>query len=158
MPVSKQTQALIDKAVADAVAAASTGLVATASKPEQVANLRNTWRKSAQHGAEQVKRFLRLFILSSLPVVVSLFANGSDFDKKTLLALLVPVFETAYRQVFPAMGAKGADDAPGMTIVPEQVGAQTVDVPVDQAVVQVAVEPDVAAAAEVAAPYGDAAP
>lgn len=140
MAVSKNTQALIDKAVAEALAEAGKGLVVATSKPEQISNLRATWRKSAEHGAEQLARFGRLFVVSAVPALVSLIASGSDFDKKTLLALLVPVFETVYRQVFPALGAAKADAAPGVTIVPDQVGAQTVDVPVDNTVVQVAVD------------------
>lgn len=121
MAVSKATQALIDKAVAEAVSRAVAGTVATSSKPQHVKALRATWRKSEQHLTEQAFRFGRLFLASALPVVVSLVASGTHYDRKTLLALLVPVFETAYRQVFPALGAAKADDAPGMTIVPDQV-------------------------------------
>ena len=88
--------------------------------------LRATWRRSAQHDAEQIKRFVRLFVLSSVPAVTSLLMSGSShFDRKTLLALLVPIAETAYRQVFPALGAAAADAAPGVTIVPDQVGLTT---------------------------------
>lgn len=140
MAVSKNTQALIDKAVAEALAEAGKGLVVAQSKPEQITNLRATWRKSAEHGAEQLARFARLFVLSAIPVLVDFIVKGSGhFDWETLLFALVPVGETVYRQVFPALGAAKADSAPGVTIVPDQVGAQTVDVPVDNTTVQVAV-------------------
>ena len=101
-------------------------VVATASKPHAIDALRKTWRRSAEHFAEQVTRFVRLLVVSAIPVVVSAVSaatfSGSKFDPKTLLALLVPVFEVAYRQVFPALGAAAADAAPGVTIVPSQVG------------------------------------
>jgi len=143
MAVSKNTQALIDKAVAEALADAGKGLVVASSKPNQINNLRATWRTSAEHGAEQVKRFLRLTVVSAVPAIVSAIVAATtahtSFDWKTLLALIVPFAETAYRQVFPALGAAAADSAPGVTIVPDQVGAQTVDVAVDPATVQVAV-------------------
>lgn len=140
MAVSKNTQALIDKAVAEALAEAGKGLVVAQSKPEQISNLRATWRKTGEHAAEQLARFVRLFVLAGIPVVVDFLVKGSGhFDWETLLFALVPVGETVYRQVFPALGAAKADSAPGVTIVPDQVGAQTVDVAVDPAVVQVAV-------------------
>lgn len=100
------------------------------SKPEAIGALRSTWRKSGEHAAEQVKRFLRLFILSSIPALVSVLSSGSHFDRKTLLAILVPIGEAAYRQVFPALGAAAADSAPGVTIVPDQVGLDA-DVPAE---------------------------
>lgn len=110
-----------------------TAVVLVASKPHLQSALRDTWRKSGQHAAEQAKRFLRLFILSAIPALTSLYMSGTThFDKKTLLALLVPIAETAYRQVFPALGAKGVDEADGVTIVPDQVGAQAVDTSVDE--------------------------
>ena len=137
--------AQIQKAVDAAVAEARKGLVTAESKPDLVAHLRKSWRKSGQHVAEQAKRFLRLFVVSAIPALSSLLMSGSHFDRATLLALLVPVAETAYRQVFPALGAQAADDAPGVTIVPDQVGVPTVAVPVSAEV-------------DVALPEGDAAP
>lgn len=116
MTAKKFTQAEVDELLANAAAAA-----APQSKPHLVGALRSTWRKSGQHYREQVIRFVRLFVVSAIPVVTSAVMSGSHFDKKTLLALLVPVVETVYRQIFPALGAQAADDAPGVTIVPEQV-------------------------------------
>lgn len=140
MAVSKNTQALIDKAVAEALAEAQKGLVTAASKPDLVPNLRKTWRKTAEHGAEQLARFARLFVLSAIPVLVDFLVKGSGhFDWETLLFALVPVGETVYRQVFPALGANKVDSADGVTIVPSQVGAQTVDIPVNNAAVEVPV-------------------
>lgn len=160
MAVSKKTQALIDQAVADAIKATQAGLVAAQSKPELVKDLRATWRKDAVHVAEQVKRFLRLSVLAAMPTLLPLLMGG-HFDSKTLLAFLVPVLEVVYRQMFPALGAQQVDDAQGVTIVPSQVGAQTVDVAVDSAQVEVALPDDTSAgeAAAVAADVeGDAAP
>lgn len=95
--------------------------VSVESKPHLQAALRSTWRSSHTHTVEQIQRFLRLFVLSAIPALVSLLADGSDFDRKTLIAILVPIGEAAYRQVYPALGAKGVDEADGVTIVPEQV-------------------------------------
>lgn len=93
----------------------------TESKPLAIPALRATWRSSAEHLAEQLKRFVRLTVLSALPALSSvIFAQ--HFDAKTLLAFIVPIAEVAFRQVWPALGAAGADSAPGVTIVPEQVG------------------------------------
>lgn len=83
--------------------------------------LRTTWRRSTEHFAEQVKRFIRLTALAAAPSVVEL-VKGGRFDRVTLLAFLVPVLEVAWRQMFPALGAAAADAAPGVTIVPAQVG------------------------------------
>lgn len=83
--------------------------------------LRTTWRRSTEHFAEQVKRFLRLTLLAAAPSLIDLL-NGGQFDRKTLFAFVVPFAEAAYRQMFPALGAAAADVAPGVTIVPAQVG------------------------------------
>ena len=123
--VDAKIDAAVKAAVAQAVAAET--VAHTSSKPHLVSDLRGTWRKSSQHLEEQAVRFVRLFIVSAIPAVVALTTSGGDFDKKTLLALLVPVAETAYRQVFPALGASKADDAPGVTIVPAQLDSPSVD-------------------------------
>lgn len=93
----------------------------TESKPQAIGALRSTWRRSAEHFAEQLQRFVRLTLMAALPSLISVLASD-EFDTKMLLALIVPFAEVAYRQMFPAMGAAGADRAPGVTIVPEQVG------------------------------------
>lgn len=93
--------------------------------------LRTTWRRSTEHFAEQVKRFIRLTALAAAPSLVDLI-KGGRFDRVTLLAFLVPVFEVAWRQMFPALGAAAADAAPGVRIVPAQVGLAPVPAaPVD---------------------------
>lgn len=94
--------------------------VTITSKPEHVGALRSTWRSSAQHAAEQLKRFVRLTVLAALPSLVNLI-QGGHFDRRTLLAFILPFVEVAYRQVFPALGAAAADAAPGVTIVPAEV-------------------------------------
>lgn len=162
MAVGKPTaaqQALIDQAVQAALAEAQKGLVTAVSKPDMINNLRSTWRSSAEHGAEQVKRFLRLTVVAAIPAVVSAIVAATTahttFDWKTLLALIVPFAETAYRQVFPALGAAAVDSAPGVTIVPDQV-ASTDPAPADPTVAPVTPDPavpDVVPPAE-----GDAAP
>lgn len=91
------------------------------SKPENIKALRATWRRSGEHFIEQLKRFFRLAVLAALPSLLDLL-QGGKFDYKTLLAFIVPFLEVAYREVFPALGAAAADAAPGVTIVPEQVG------------------------------------
>jgi len=104
-------------------------LVATASKPDLQAQLRATWRKSGEHYAEQLKRFIRLTIIAAVPSLTNVIAGG-HFDWKTLLAFILPFAEVAWRQMFPAMGAASADSAPGVTIVPSQVGGGE-DVPAE---------------------------
>lgn len=101
--------------------------VQVASKPDLVLNLRATWRKSGEHLAEQVKRFVRLTALAAFPAVGDLIAGGK-FDYRTLYAFIVPFAEVAWRQVFPAMTADSVDSAPGVTIVPDEVApASTTD-------------------------------
>lgn len=94
---------------------------------DRVSALRSTWRKSAEHFAEQVWRFIRLTILAAIPSLASaLFSK--HFDWKTLLAFILPFAEVAFRQVWPALGAKRADEAPGtVTVVdgPDDVPVQT---------------------------------
>lgn len=122
---SAATQALIDKAVSAALSGAQEGMVHAESKPDLISGLRKTWRKSAEHGAEQLARFARLFVLSAIPVVVDLLMKGPEnFDWQTLLFALVPIGEAAYRQVYPALGAAKVDSADGVTIVPSQVVIQ----------------------------------
>lgn len=94
--------------------------VVVASKPDLQSALRSTWRKSAEHFAEQLKRFVRLTLLSAIPAASSAL-TGKQFDWKTLLTFILPFAEVAFRQVFPALGAAGADSAQGVTIVPSQV-------------------------------------
>lgn len=94
--------------------------VPASSKPELVDQLRATWRKSSEHLAEQVQRFIRLTIIAAIPSLSSLLAGG-HFDYKTLLAFILPFAEVAFRQVWPALGAKRADSADGVTIVPDEV-------------------------------------
>lgn len=137
---AQREQALIDAAVARALEEARRGLVTADSKPHLVGELRKTWRGSAEHAAEQVKRFLRLAVLAAAPSVIDLL-NGGKFDRKTLIAFIVPVAEAAYRQMFPALGAKSVDDAQGVTIVPSQVGAETLEIPVEGEVEVAAPDP-----------------
>jgi hypothetical protein len=82
--------------------------------------LRSTWRKSAEHVAEQFSRFLRLTVLAALPSLLDLI-KGGKFDTYTLFAFVLPFAEVAYRQVFPALGAAAVDAAPGAAIVPAEV-------------------------------------
>lgn len=100
----------------------TTPIVAVESKPQLQSALRATWRKDAVHVREQVQRFARLCVAAAMPTLLP-FLTGGHFNKVTLLAFIVPVAEVAYRQMYPALGAKGVDDAQGATIVPEQVGA-----------------------------------
>lgn len=105
-----------------AVTQAQAGLVVVASKPDLVKNLRATWRKSAEHLAEQLARFLRILALGlPVPLVDLLLRGSGKFDWPTLLIVIAPLAETAWRQVFPALGAAKVDSAPGATIVPSQV-------------------------------------
>lgn len=74
-------------------------------------------------------RFTRLLVLAALPSLIDLL-KGGKFDRATLFAFILPFAEVAYRQVFPALGAARADAAPGVTIVPAQVGLADVAPPV----------------------------
>jgi hypothetical protein len=157
-------QALIDAAVADATSQATQGLVVAASKPEHIKALTKTWRKSAEHLAAQIERFIILTVLAAIPSLSSLLLGGK-FDWHTLLAFIGPFAYTAYRQVVPQMSAASVDSAPGATIVPDQVGAPTIDAPLPpDATVQVDVTsavdaaPSADQAAAPPAPGGDAAP
>lgn len=90
-------------------------------KPTPVQALRATWRKTGEHAAEQGWRFLRLLVLASIvPVTDLIFAK--TFSATTLLAVVVPIGEGLFRQKYPALGAAAADSAPGVTIVPDQIG------------------------------------
>lgn len=102
----------------------TTPTVVVQSKPELQKALRATWRKDAVHVREQAVRFLRLCVAAAMPTLLPFITSGK-FNKVTLLAFIVPVAEVAYRQMFPALGAKAVDEAQGATIVPEQVGADT---------------------------------
>lgn len=124
--------------------------VAVQSKPHLQKALREAWRKDPVHIREQVQRFFRLAVAAAMPTLLPFLTTGK-FNKVTLLAFIVPVAETAYRQMYPALGAKGVDDAQGATIVPEQVGEPTEEVPAEEA----PVEADPATDALDTAPTGD---
>jgi len=107
---------------------------------DRVQALRKTWRKSAEHFAEQLYRFIRLALFASvIPVTdwfVQVVLRDHKFDWMTLLTAVVPVLETSYRQVYPALGAAKVDSAPGTvttvtTGVIEGDGLDAVPVPVN---------------------------
>jgi hypothetical protein len=166
MAVSKKTQALIDQAVNEAVAATKVGLVAAESKPDQIEALRKTWRATAEHKRAQVVRFFSTMAgVLAIQVGGDLMAHKDPFAAlhtgRDLLYFLGPVAYVAWRQMHPALTAAQVDAAPGVTIVPSQVGAQTVDVAVDNAQVEVTLPdetPDAVVADVAADVEGDAAP
>lgn len=146
---SAADQKLIDQAVAAALAQAQKGLVAAQSKPDLVAHLRKTWRGSAEHKAAQVKRFVYSLAGVVGLQLVSDAASGTDplthfTDAKTAWYYLLPFALVAWKQVHPSLSASEVDSAPGVTIVPDQVGAPTVDVPAPDATVQAPAEGDAA--------------
>ena len=104
--------------------------VAVRPKPEQVAALRSTWRTTTQHRIAQAWRFLRLYVFTFagqvlVQVVTTALAGGVDvtqLDRKALVALVIPAAEVVWRQKHPALTAAEADSAPGVTIVPDEVG------------------------------------
>lgn len=107
-------------------------LTVAQSKPDLQAQLRATWRKSREHYWEQAKRFVRIYLGVLMPQLLAL--GFGHLTRSALIALAAPAIEVAFRQWYPALGAKAADQADGVTIVPEQVGAVS-DVPaVDPAV------------------------
>lgn len=127
---SAATQKLIDEAVQTAVAQAGKGLVVAASKPQMVNDLRKTWRKSAEHKAAQAKRFVSILIgVFVLQVGGDIGAHKNPFaalhNGRDLLYYLAPFAFVAWRQYHPALTASQVDSAPGVTIVPEQVGTPT---------------------------------
>ncbi len=126
MPTSVATQKLIDQAVQDALAAALKNTVATASKPQHINDLRKTWRKSAEHKAAQIKRFvysLGAILAVQLVGDVQSHQNPLDHftDVKTTWYYLIPFVYLAWKQAHPSMSASEVDSAPGVTIVPDQV-------------------------------------
>lgn len=129
--------AAVQEAVEKAMADAQAGLVAAQQKPELVSHLTSTWRKSAEHMAAQIRRFFILTLLAAIPSLSDLLSGGR-FDMKTLFAFITPFAYVALRQVNPELGAAQVDSAPGVTIVPDQVGVPTAEVPVEDAEMQVA--------------------
>lgn len=85
-------------------------------------NLRAVWRKTGEHAAEQLARFVRLTVLAAVPSLLSL-VEGGKFDTRTLLAFIAPFAEVTYRQVFPALGAAKVVSAPGATVDPAPAAA-----------------------------------
>jgi hypothetical protein len=125
--LTKAQQDFVDGILAGVEQEAKAGLVVAASKPDLIKSLRATWRKSSEHVAEQLWRFVRLLSVASVIPIIDVIVRGSGhFDWVTLLMAIVPVFETTWRQVFPALGAAKVDSAPGVTIVPDQVQADQV--------------------------------
>lgn len=93
--------------------------VAVTSKPEHVPALRSTWRGTAEHYIAQGKRFLLVFLGAIVP---QLLTNGLDnLGIDTVRALAPAALLVAIRQVWPELGAKAVDTAPGATIVPAEV-------------------------------------
>jgi hypothetical protein len=104
--------------------------VAVTPKPEHVAALRSTWRKSAQQRLVQLWRFLRLtvsaFALQVAQQVITQLVSDSRIDvnhltRKAVLGILIGAVEVVWRQQHPALTAAAADSAPGVTIVPAEV-------------------------------------
>lgn len=93
--------------------------VAVASKPQHVAALRSTWRKTSEHYIAQAKRFLLVFLGAIVP---QLLTNGFDnIGIDSIRALAPAALLVAIRQMYPELGAAGLDSAPGATIVPTEV-------------------------------------
>lgn len=113
--------------VQQAVQEATKGLVQVVSKPGFVGSLRSTWRKSSQHVQAQLFRFLRLFGVTIVPQVLAQLATGRSITGHSLriflISVAVPTAEVVWRQLHPTMTASAADAAPGVTIVPAQVGS-----------------------------------
>lgn len=129
---ARSNQPAVDTTIADDIAA-SAPAVKVVSKPELVANLRSTWRKSAEHKAAQVKRFVSALAAVVLAQVLSDVAAGKTpfttvHDLRSAWFYLLPVVLVAWRQLHPALTATQVDSAPGATIVPAEVD------PVDPAI------------------------
>ena len=103
-----------------------------------VVALRSTWRSTAEHYKAQAFRFVRIFLGVAVSQALASLATGtsplSSFDRKAVVAFLVPIAEVTWRQLHPALTASEVDTAPGATIVPSEVGlpgpAPTADVTV----------------------------
>lgn len=124
--LTKAQQAAVDKTIAAALAEAKA--VQSASKPDLVNNLRATWRKSAEHKTAQIKRFAGALVAVVAAQLVADVSTGKNplahfTDTRTAWYFLLPFALVAWRQVHPALTASQVDAAPGVTIVPEQVGA-----------------------------------
>lgn len=126
--LTKSQQAAVDKTIAEGIAEARAQLVQAAAKPELVDNLRATWRKSAEHKAAQVKRFVAALVGVVVVQIIADVSAGKNpldhfTDAKTAWYYLLPFALVAWRQVHPSMTASQVDSAPGATIVPTQVAA-----------------------------------
>lgn len=123
-------RAAINAAIEVELAAAKKTLVSTNSKPQHISDLRKTWRKSAEHKAAQIKRFVSAMAAVLMANITGDLVAHKDplthfTDLRTAWYYLIPFAYVAWRQVHPAMTASQADSAPGVTIVPEQVGVPT---------------------------------
>lgn len=58
---------------------------------------------SANHGVEQISRFLRLFFFAFAP---QLIAISGHLGRSAILAAVVASAETAFRQLYPAWTAR----------------------------------------------------
>lgn len=101
-------------------------VVVVASKPEHVADLRRQWRKSAEHKAAQIKRFVyAMGAVVASNVMGDVMAHKDPLahftDTRTAWYYLIPFAYIAWKQVHPSMSASEADSAPGVTIVPDEV-------------------------------------
>lgn len=123
-------RAAINAAIEVELAAAKKTLVSTNSKPQHIKDLRKTWRKSTEHKVAQIKRFVSAMAAVLVANITGDVVAHKDplahfTDLRTAWYYLIPFAYVAWRQVHPAMTASQADSAPGVTIVPEQVGVPT---------------------------------
>lgn len=107
--------------------------VLVASKPEHVDALRRTWRKTREHYQAQATRFFGIFFgLLGAQIMGNIITGKPALPHFTswheLQLYLVPLAVVAWRQFHPQLGAKQADSAPGVTIVPNQVAPADAEV------------------------------
>lgn len=100
------------------------------SKPHLIDSLRKTWRSTRQHYQAQAVRFFGiLFGLVATKVFADIMAGKDPLDGLDTLAdwkaYMLPLVVVAWRQFRPQLGAKQVDTADGVTIVPDQVGANS---------------------------------
>lgn len=118
------------------VATLPPAVVVAVSKPHAIGALRSRWRRTAEHWRAQAFRFFGILggIIGS-KMLGDVLAGHSPFQHLVTFhdweLYLLPFVVIAYRQWRPSLGAAAVDSAPGVTIVPEQVGLppDTVAVP-----------------------------
>jgi hypothetical protein len=94
--------------------------------------IRAAWRRWYGQTAAQAARFGRLFGVLAVPVLLHAVVTGSwslSAGYTSLLVLLAPTAEVAWRQAHPAVTASQIEAAPGVDAVPTDTSGQPITDP-----------------------------